>query len=311
MDRVAVRGRYNTALARRSTLRNAAEAALVRALFAALRASRDPVRAARHAVGVLDLAVPRLRRTAWRNFELAMPELDRAGRARLLEGCWMTLARVAAMMAQFPRIDKHNIHDFIRYEGLSHYGQAKARGRGVLVATAHLGNWEFSAFAHALLTEPMAVVVRPMDNPRLDELITCYRTMSGNQVLGRGQDFLRPLVETLRANGAVGILVDQNVTADRGVFVDFFGRKACVDAGLARLAHRTGAAVVPGYALWSEEEGRYVLHFEEEIPLTGDAVADTQAVQARLEAAIRRAPDQWLWIHRRWKTRPAGEPPLY
>ncbi len=262
-------------------------------------------------MALLDLAAPRLRRTAWRNFELAMPQLSREERARLLEGCWMTLARVAAMMAQFPRIGKHNIAEFIRYEGFSSYEQAKSRGHGVLVATAHLGNWEFSAFAHALMTEPMAVVARPMDNPRLDELVTRYRTMSGNRVLGRGQDFLRPLVETLRENGAVGILVDQNVTADRGIFVDFFGRKACVDSGFARLAHRTGAAVVPGYALWSEAEGRYVLHFEPEIPVTGDAAADTQAVHLRLESAIRRAPDQWLWIHRRWKTRPAGELPLY
>lgn len=262
-------------------------------------------------MALLDLAAPRLRRAAWRNFELAMPELDRTARARLLEGCWMNLARVIAMMAQFPRIGKHNIGEFIRYEGLENYEKAKARGRGVLVATAHLGNWEFSAFAHALLTEPMAVVARPMDNPLLDELVTQYRTMSGNRVIGRGQDFLRPLVETLRSNGAVGILADQNVTADRGVFVEFFGRQACVDAGLARLAHRTGAAVVPGYALWSESEGKYVLHFEAEVEISGDAQADTQAVQARLEAAIRRAPEQWLWIHRRWKTRPPGEPSLY
>lgn len=262
-------------------------------------------------MALLDLVVPRLRQTAWRNFELAMPELDRPARARLLEGCWMNLARVVAMMAQFPRIGKHNVREFIRYEGLEHYERAKAQGRGVLVATAHLGNWEFSAFAHALMTEPMAVVVRPLDNPLLDELVTRYRTMSGNRVIGRGQDFLRPLVETLRGNGAVGILVDQNVTADRGVFVDFFGRKACVDSGFARLAHRTGAVALPGYALWSESEGRYVLHFEPEIAMTGDAQADTQAVHARLEAAIRRAPEQWLWIHRRWKTRPEGEPPLY
>lgn len=298
-------------MARRSKLRNAAEAALARGLLAGLRASRDPVRAARRAVAVFDLLAPRLRRTAWRNFELAMPELGLEERARLLEGCWMNLARVIAMMAQFPRIGKDNIREFIRYEGLENYQQAKARGRGVLVATAHLGNWEFSAFAHALLTEPMAVVARPMDNPLLDDVVTRYRTMSGNQVIGRGQNFLRPLMETLRDNGAVGILADQNVTADRGVFVEFFGRKACVDAGLVRLAHRTGAAVVPGYALWSEAEGRYVLHFEPEIEMSGDAQADTQAVQARLEAAIRRAPEQWLWIHRRWKTRPEGEPPLY
>lgn len=283
----------------------------MRALLAALRASRDPVRLARRALHLLDLAAPRLRAAAWRNFEIAMPELGREERARLLEGCWMNLARVLATLARFPLIHAGNVRQFIRYEGLDNFQRASARGRGVLVATAHLGNWEFSAFAHALMTAPMAVVVRPLDNPLLDALVTHYRTLSGNRVIGRGQHFLRPLVETLRANGAVGILVDQNVTADRGVFVDFFGRKACVDAGLARLAHRTGAAVLLGYALWSDDEQRYVLHFEPEIEMTGDALADTQAVQARLEAAIRRAPDQWLWIHRRWKTRPPGEPPLY
>ena len=283
----------------------------MRALLAALRASPDPVRTARRALALLDLAVPKLRRTAWRNFELALPGLGRGERERLLEGCWTNLARLLAMVAQFPRIHKGNVGEFIRYEGFENYAQAKARGRGVLVATAHLGNWEFSAFAHALMTEPMSIVVRPLDNPLLDELATQYRTLSGNRVLGRGRNFLRPLVEALRANQAAGILVDQNVTADRGVFVDFFGRKACVDAGFARLASRTGAAVIPGYALWSEAEQRYVLHFEPEIPMTGDALADTQEVHARLEAAIRRAPEQWLWIHRRWKTRPPGEPPLY
>lgn len=292
-------------------MRNHAEAALARALLAALRSSRDPVRLARRALQLLDLAAPRLRAAAWRNFEIAMPELGREERARLLEGCWMNLARVLATLARFPLIHAGNVRQFIRYEGLENFQRASARGRGVLVATAHLGNWEFSAFAHALMTAPMAVVARPLDNPLLDALITHYRTLSGNRVLGRGQHFLRPLLETLRANGAVGILVDQNVTADRGIFVDFFGRKACVDAGLARLARRTGAAVLLGYALWSEAEQRYVLHFEPEIEMTGDELADTQAVQARLEAAIRRAPDQWLWIHRRWKTRPPGEPPLY
>lgn len=302
---------YNTALARRSPLRNHAEAALARALLTALRASRDPVRLARRALSLVDLAVPRLRAAAWRNFEIAMPELDRAARARLLEGCWMNLARVLAMLSRFPLIHAGNVREFIRYEGIENYRRAKKRGRGVLIATAHLGNWEFSAFAHALMTEPMTVVARPLDNPRLDELITRYRTMSGNRVVGRGQQFLRPLVEALRANGAVGILIDQNVTADRGVFVDFFGRKACVDAGFARLAHRTGAAVLLGYALWSDAEQRYVLHFEPEIEITGDALSDTQALHARLEQAVRRAPEQWLWIHRRWKTRPPGEAPLY
>ncbi len=274
---------------------------------------RAPFRLAlsRAAFRLFDAAAPRLRQAAQRNFELALPESSPQQRAAILEGCWQNLARVIADLARFPDIHKHNIHQFIRYDGFEHFEAAKRRGRGVLFATAHLGNWEFSAFAHALMAEPMAVVVRPLDNPILDDLSTVYRTLSGNSVIGRGKDFLRPLLSALHHNQAVGILIDQNVTADRGIFVDFFGHPACVDSGFARLAARTGAAVIPGYALWSEQESRYVLTFEPEVEITGDIQADTQAIHARLEAAIRRTPHQWMWIHRRWKTRPPGQPSLY
>jgi len=292
----------------RSQFRNHAELALVRALLASLRHSRNPLKLARRAIALLDRSLPRLRRVAERNLELALPEADRDA---IIEECWTSLARLLATLARFPEINTRNISDFIRYDGFEHFEQAKARGRGVIFATAHLGNWELSAFAHALMAEPMAVVARPLDNPLLDELSTHYRTLSGNWVIGRGKDSVRGLLSALRDNHAVGILVDQNVTADRGVFIDFFGRKACVDNGLARIAARTGAAVIPGYAVWSATESRYLLHFDPEVPITGDAVSDTQAVHARLETAIRRWPEQWLWIHRRWKTRPPGEPPLY
>lgn len=255
----------------------------------------------------LDRAVPRLRRIACRNLELALPGTDPEP---IIAGCFASLGRVLAATAHFPHITRENVREWIDYDGYQHFEQALARGRGVLFATGHLGNWELSAFAHALLSRPMSFVVRPLDNPLLDGLATEYRQMSGNRVLGR-RDFLRGLVEALRANEAVGVLVDQNVTADRGVFVDFFGHKACVDAGFARLAHRTGAAVIPGFALWDAAARRHVLKFHPPVEMTGDALADTQAVHRALEEAIRAHPDQWLWIHRRWKTRPPGEPPLY
>lgn len=295
-------------MAHRAFLRNHAEAALVRALLLLFR--RAP-RAAAAALRLLDRALPRLRRVANRNLDLALPQLTPPDRAAIIDGSFQSLARVLALLARFPAIDKFNVHSLIRYEGFEHFEAAKRAGRGVLFATAHLGNWEFSAFAHALMAEPMSFVVRPMDNPILDELATRYRTLSGNRLIGRGKDFLRPLLEALRRNEAVGVLIDQNVTPDRGIFIDFFGRPACVDSGFARLAARTGAAVIPGYALWSKEESRYILHFDPPVPITGDLQADTQAIHARLESAIRRHPDQWLWIHRRWKTRPPGEPPLY
>jgi KDO2-lipid IV(A) lauroyltransferase len=203
-----------------------------------------------------------------------------------------------------------NIHEWIRYEGYEHFAEAMRRGRGVLFATAHLGNWELSAFAHALLSRPMSVIARPLDNRRIDELMTRRRTLSGNTIIDK-REFARPILQALRENQAVGILVDQNASPENGTFVNFFGVPACAFTGFAKLAARSGAAVIPGFALWSERERRYVLRFDPPLEITGDEAADTARIQQHLEEVIRHYPDQWLWIHRRWRTRPPGEPSLY
>jgi KDO2-lipid IV(A) lauroyltransferase len=296
----------------RGPLRNALEYAAARLLLAALARAPRPVaeRIARGAVRLLDLAAPKLRRAAGTNLRMAMPELDAAARAQVIEGVFASVARVLLALARFPRIGPHNISDWIRYEGFEHFEQALRRGKGVLFATAHLGNWELSAFAHAILAAPMHVVVRPLDNPLLDRLITHLRTLSGNRVIEK-KDFARGILKALAANEAVGILVDQNSAADEGVFIDFFGVPACAHAGFARIAAHSGAAVIPGFALWSDAERRHVLRFYPPLTVTGDLAADTQRIQSAIEAAIRQYPEQWLWIHRRWKTRPPGEPPLY
>lgn len=255
---------------------------------------------------LLDIAVPRLRKTALRNLEMA----GLAGRERLISGVFDSVGRLATSFARFPQMNPQNISQWIRYEGLANFEDALARGKGVLVATGHFGNWELSAFAHAFLVAPMHVVVRPIDNPRIDALVESRRALSGNFII-RKKDAARDILRALKAGGAVGILIDQNTTPQEGVFIDFFGTKACAGSAFVKLAHHTGAAVVPGYALWSPEESRYVLHFEPEVVMSGNVQQDTQAVHSRLETAIRKNPDQWLWIHRRWKTRPPGEPPVY
>jgi KDO2-lipid IV(A) lauroyltransferase len=180
----------------------------------------------------------------------------------------------------------------------------------VLFATAHLGNWELSAYGYALLAAPMNVVARRLDNPLIDRLVERRRALSGNRVILK-HDSARAVLKALAANEAVGVLTDQNAALDSGVFVDFFGIPASANAGFAKLAAHSGAVVIPGFALWSAERCRYILRFFPPIAMTGDARRDTQAVQARVEAAVREHPDQWLWIHRRWKTRPPGTPPLY
>jgi len=253
---------------------------------------------------LLDIGVPRLRRIALANLRIAgLP-------ASVADGVFESIARLIATFARLPRLSAGNISSLIRYDGLDNFLTPLARGKGVLVATAHLGNWELSAFSHAWMTAPMNIVVRPLDNPRVDALVERYRALSGNHIIQK-KDAARGILRALKSGEAVGILMDQNSTLDQGVFVDFFGQKACAGSAFAKLAHHSGAAVVPGFALWSKEEQRYILRFYPEIPMSGDVQEDTQRVHAQLESVIREYPDQWLWIHRRWKTRPPGEPPLY
>ncbi|MGD0579707.1 MAG: lysophospholipid acyltransferase family protein [Bryobacteraceae bacterium] len=296
----------------RSAVRNRVEWAVVCLILGFFRVlpRRLSEAAALAVMNLLRLTVRRYTRVARRNLEIAFPEFSKARKKLCLDGCFRNIARVLVAVAKFPLITKKNVHEWIRYEGFEHFEEALRRGRGVIFATGHLGNWELSAFAHALMAKPMGVVIRPLDNSLLDRMAIRYRTMSGNSVISR-RESARPIIQMLRANEAVGILADQNTTEDRGVFVKFFGIPACVDAGIAKLAAHTGASIIPGFAVWSQSERRYILRFYPPIQPTGDQLRDTQAVQAALEAAIRDYPDQWLWIHRRWKTRPSGSPPIY
>jgi Kdo2-lipid IVA lauroyltransferase/acyltransferase len=272
--------------------------------------AHSPPAIARFCAKLLDLALPRLRRVAMRNLELAYPEKTPAERKAIVDEVFRSIARLLYAFSRFPQINCENISQWIRYEGLEHYQEAKKSGRGVLFATAHMGNWELSAFAHALMTEPMNVVIRPLDDPKVDRLVEQRRQLSGNKLIEK-KDGARAILRALQQNEAVGILMDQNTSLQEGVFVNFFGTPACANAAFAKIAHRTGAAVIPGFALWLESENRYVLRFYPPVQITGDPTEDTQRLHAILEAVIREYPGQWLWIHRRWKTRPPGEPSLY
>jgi len=258
----------------------------------------------------------RLRRVGMRNLELAFPEKTKAERSRILRGEFLSLGRQLAEVCQFPRYTRENVDQVVVYDGLENYEQAYARGKGVLFLTAHFGGWELSAFAHSLHGHWLHVVMRPMDNPYLDRLIQNYRTMYGNKTVAK-DDFVRGLLAAMRAGETVGILMDTNMTPPQGVFVDFFGIPACTASGLARIALRTDAAVVPGFTIWDEELGKYRLRFDPALELTrsgdleADITANTQMFTSVIEHYARKYPEQWLWVHRRWKTRPEGQPPLY
>ena len=256
---------------------------------------------------LLDLALPRLRCAGYRNLQMAMPDADAKA---VIDGVYRSIARLLVAFARFPDIRRDNVSDWIEYDGFEYFQEAKRRGKGVLFATAHMGNWELSAYAHSLLSEPMHVIVRPLDNAAVDRVVEARRAGSGNKLIQK-KDAARAIIRALHHNDAVGILIDQNSNYEQGLFVDFFGIKACANATFARIAAHTGAAVIPGFAVWSERRRKYILKFFPLVEITGDAQADTQRIQASLEQIIREYPDQWLWIHRRWKTRPPGEPALY
>ncbi len=258
----------------------------------------------------------RLRQVGMRNLEMVFPEKSEAERKRILRGVFISLGRQLAELCQFPRYTPENIDQVVVYDGLENYERAYARGKGVLFLTGHFGGWELSAFAHSLHGHWLHVVMRPMDNPYLDRLLQRYRTMYGNKTVAK-DDFVRGLLAAMKAGETVGILMDTNMTPPQGIFVNFFGIPACTASGLARIALRTDAAVVPGFTIWDPALQKYRLRFDPALELvrTGDLEADitanTQMFTKVIEDYVRKYPDQWLWVHRRWKTRPEGAPPLY
>ncbi len=275
---------------------------------------------ARRVAGVLAWSVyrlhGRLRHVGERNLELAFPELSARERKAILSGEFRSLGRQLVEFCRMTRYTAENTRGWIRTEGLDHYLAAKARGKGVLIVTGHLGAWELSSYYHSLMGYPMSMVARPLDNRRLDEFVNGIRCLHGNRVLPK-DDFARGLLTAMRKGETVGILMDTNMTPPQGVFVNFFGKQACTASGVARMALKTGAAVLPGFMVWEEAERRYVLHFGPQLAFERsndeetDIVAATQLCTSTIETWIRRYPDQWLWIHRRWKTRPAGEAGMY
>jgi KDO2-lipid IV(A) lauroyltransferase len=258
----------------------------------------------------------RLRDTGERNLELAYPNISSPERAELLRNVYRSLGWQLAEFCQMSGYTASQANALIRYEGLGNYLDARAKGRGVLVLTGHLGAWELSSFFHSLVGYPMSLVIRRLDNPLVDKYVNGIRCLHGNRIIHK-DDFARGLLTAMHNGETVGILMDTNMTPPQGVFVPFFGTEACTATAMARIALKSNAAVLPGFLLWHEEESRYVLHFGPEIELMrsedaqADVLANTAQFAAVTEQWIRRFPGQWLWVHRRWKTRPEGEAKLY
>ncbi len=259
---------------------------------------------------------PKLRKTAEFNLRMAFPEWTDAQRQQVIHNMAQNLGRMAAEFARMPKYSAGNIQDLVILDGHENFLQGEQQGKGVLYLTGHIGGWELSSFAHALYGYPLHYMARPLDNRKLDELVNRYRGRGGNRPIFKNES-ARVMLKVLKDSGTVGILADQNTMPSEGVFVDFFGTLACTTTGLARVALHTGAAVVPGYAYWDRAIKKYRLRFEPPVELTrsGDTERDilenTQKFTKVIEEIIRKYPDQWVWVHGRWNTRPPGEAPLY
>jgi len=258
---------------------------------------------------------PRLRRVGLLNLRLAFPELAERERRRILAGVFRNLGRMLADFAHFPKLNRNNIERLIIYDGFENFARAHSQGKGVLFLTAHFGNWELSSFAHGIYGHPLNFLVRELDNPLIGELIDRYRSGSGGKPIGKS-GAAPEVLRAFKRGEAVGILMDQNMLPEEGVFVPFFGRPACTTNAPARFARKTGVPTILGLVIWDAKLKKYRLRFdsvewikredaEEEI------LANTANFTRLIENYVRRYPDHWLWVHRRWKTRPPGEPPLY
>jgi len=258
----------------------------------------------------------RLRRVGHRNLALAMPDLTARGRRGILKGVFRNIGRLMGEFSQFHKITTENIAGLVEYDGFENYARASERGRGVLMLTGHFGAWELCAFAQGIYGHPLSFLVRPLDNPLLDRMIGRYRELSGNRTINKNRA-VKEVLDTLKRGKDVGLLIDVNTLTDQGVFCDFFGMSACSTTGLAVFALRTDAPVVPGFLIWDERSGKHRLVFEPEIPLirTGDfkeeVILNTARFTKVIEDYVRRYPDQWLWVHKRWQTRPESDTDVY
>jgi Kdo2-lipid IVA lauroyltransferase/acyltransferase len=267
-------------------------------------------------VRILYAALRKLRHTAHVNLRLAFPEWTEQRRHEVERGMVRSLAWMAVEFARLPRYTRANIESYVVLDGHEHFLEAEKRGKGVLVLTGHIGAWELSSYAHALYGHPLHYMARPIDNVRVDALVNRYRCRAGNKPVFKNES-ARAMLKILKEGGTIGILADQNTQPAEGVFVDFFGKRACTTAGIARVALHTDATVVPGYAAWDENLGKYKLRFEPIVELTRtgdterDVVENTQRFAKVIEAIVRRYPEQWVWVHARWKVQPPGEADLY
>jgi len=251
---------------------------------------------------------PRHVAVATANLRQAFPHWDAVRRLRTARQVYAHFGQVLLEILWLHGRSRAEVLGLVEVVGREHVEAAFAAGRGVLCVTAHIGNWEMHGLTHGWMFGPISVVARPIDNPDLHRRLCDVRTMGGNAVIDK-RHALAQIMRGLKENRAIAILIDQNVQAQDGIFVDFFGRGAATTTVAAALAVRTGCALLPSHTVLGRD-GRYRLVYDPVVrwSASGDRRADvarlTQELTTIIEGWIREAPEQWLWLHKRWKTRP-------
>lgn len=267
-------------------------------------------------IGRIGMLVPKLRHTGKRNLELAFPNLDKHERERLLRGCFESLGRLLGVFSHFRDEPAEQLKAIIQCDGMDNIYKAVGQGRGVIAFTGHVGAWELSSYGPSLYDYPFGFLVRRIDNPKIEALVDQFRAAYGNWTIDKRMA-AREMFRMLKKGEMLGILVDLNALDREAMFVDFFGVKAATTFVVAKLALRTGSPVIPIFSPWDERLQKFTVTIGEPLKfnLTGDEEQDTlhvtQMLTKTVEDWIRRYPDQWLWVHRRWKTRPPGAPAIY
>lgn len=260
---------------------------------------------------------PKFAKTAHRNLKIAFPQISEEEKNRIVTGTFESLGRHLGFVSQFKKFRIEDIHKYVEVIGKKeNFDPAHASGRGILFFTGHFGSWEVFNLLPPAFGYEMNILVRRIDNKLVENHIDSLRTKFGSVTLGK-KEAARKMYRLLEDGKLLGILADLNAQLHDGVFVNFLGVQSSTTTSIAKLALKTNPVILPAFAVWEEEKQKYVVYLEPPIEYenTGDNEKDildiTQKITTLVEKYVRLYPEQWLWIHKRWQTRPKGEEGFY
>ncbi len=265
---------------------------------------------------ILASLIPKLKKTANRNLEIALPDLSDDEKSKIIKGCLQSLGRQLGLVSHFKNFTHKDVRNLVEFEGREIFEETHKLGKGMLLFTGHFGSWEVFNLLPIAFGYPVNVLVRRIDNPKVEAFVDSFRTFFGGKTIDKTKS-ARTMFRLLDNGEMLGVMADLNAQEREGVFVDFFGIPASTTTSIARLALKTDSIVMPVFAVWNEEKQKYVVHFEQPIEfIKGENDNEnvrilTQKVTNAVEKYVRRFPEQWMWIHKRWNTRPKGEKGLY